>query len=51
MGCYSTCCLDLFQTMLLFCWNFFFRGGRGPSPFRFENMWLEEEDFKEFVKS
>ena len=24
---------------------------RGPSPFRFENMWRKEEDFKELVKS
>ena len=24
---------------------------RGPSPFRFENMWLKEEGFKELVKS
>ncbi|KAL6330269.1 hypothetical protein AAG906_040193 [Vitis piasezkii] len=25
--------------------------GAGPSSFRFENMWLKEEDFKELVKS
>ena len=23
---------------------------RGPTPFRFENMWLKEEDFKEVLK-
>ena len=29
------------------------RGGlkRGPSPFRFENMWLEEEGFKDNMKT
>ena len=24
---------------------------RGPSPFRFENMWLKEEGFKDLLKS
>ena len=24
---------------------------RGPSPFRFENMWLEEEGFKDKMKT
>lgn len=24
---------------------------RGPSPFRFENMWLKEEGFKDPLKS
>ena len=24
---------------------------RGPSPFRFENMWLEVEGFKDLLKS
>ena len=23
---------------------------RGPTPFRFENMWLKEEDFKEVLR-
>ena len=23
---------------------------RGPTPFRFENMWLKSEDFKEMLR-
>ena len=40
------CCLNLFQFTPLLCW----KEKNGPTPFRFENMWLKKEGFFYLLK-
>ena len=50
MGQFKVFFLDLFLTIVQSCWTAEERE-KGHFPFKFENMWLKEDSFKDLLRS